>query len=392
MKPKLTEKNGKKCYVMDARANGQGRIYGDSPQECWDKFNAKVKGNDLIEFTEEDKQAKKELGDRGTLLECVHLFLAQKPTTARLSLEKAGDNWVEEMKRLKITSGFIGTGKVVLGHFKTYIGAETNVSEITSEQIKRFLSSKPWAVSYRNTIRGRLVHFFTYCVESGTCAEHPIKENRVKSVREDREQRKAPPRIFTIEECQKLMETAQEHYPQMLPYLALGLFCGVRPDKKSEMGRILPTDIHLDAGDVEVHGKMGARNVRLSHQVKSTVIHLDGKKEDTTITYAPALAWLKRAPKKDGKIHVHWSRWTRRELTEKAGVKWSPDVMRHTFASYHYYGFKNGTDTAEQMGHDQSLKMLKKHYLNRSAEPRAMEFWAIMPKPMVLVVPDAVAA
>lgn len=43
--------------------------------------------------------------------------------------------------------------------------------------------------------------------------------------------------------------------------------------------------------------------------------------------------------------------------------KWPPDVLRHTFATYHVAAFKSPEETARQMGHISGLGILKKHYV-----------------------------
>jgi integrase len=220
-------------------------------------------------------------------------------------------------------------------------------------------------------------------LSQGNVTTHPLKENRV-TINTPRG-RKDPPRIFTIDECKRLLEAARTKYPNLIPYVALALFCGVRPDKDSEMGRITPADIHLDAGVLEIPdgaSKCGpGRTVRLVHTVKQ-IETKNGEQIDRSVHFEPARAWLRLAPK----LEIVHGRYWRNKLCKEAKVKWSPDVTRHTFASYHYFGFKNGTDTSEQMGHNQSLAMLKRHYLQRVTDEACAEFWKLLPPPIVKVM------
>src|SRR6185295_4428843 len=333
MEPVRIMLRGKPMYKLDARAKGAGRIFGGSKDECWEKFRAAMAGVDQVEFTDQDKLAKKEIDGKGTLLDAVRYFLARAPLANDKSLALAGAGWIAESKRQNLSKKFIGHCEFVLRHFTNYVGADTAVSNITSQQIKNFLGSKKWSIETQNTIRGRLVSLFSYCVADGCCQQHPIKEKRVPGIKD---KRKRVPRIFTVDECERLLTTAAEHYPQMLPYLVLGLFCGIRPDAQGEMGRLTAENIHLDEGVIVI--PQGFSKTEDQREVKIA---------------QNAVAWLRLAPS----LNICTARYTRRNLCKKAGLTWSADVMRHCFASYHYKHFKNGTLTAQQMGHEQSLRM-----------------------------------
>ena len=62
-----------------------------------------------------------------------------------------------------------------------------------------------------------------------------------------------------------------------------------------------------------------------------------------------------------------------------AGLKdaWSPDVLRHAFASYHVAKYERKDKTAMMMGN--SVKMLGKHYRRPLHRSDTTEFWSIMP-------------
>ena len=53
--------------------------------------------------------------------------------------------------------------------------------------------------------------------------------------------------------------------------------------------------------------------------------------------------------------------------------------MRHTFATMHYAHFRSAAETAAELGHGASLRMMQRHYLNRVTPAEAQAFWQIVP-------------
>lgn len=358
MTPRPTTKNGKPCWTLDARAEGKGRLYAETRDGVLKKYRSLVLGLDDIEFTDQDRLAKQELGDRGTLLECVRYWLARKPASQQLDLETAADRWTNELKVAGVTPGYIASASTTLKHFRAHAGATTPLDAITPDHIRAFLASGAWSAAYRNTLRSRLASFFHWAVTAGACTEHPIANRQVRAIKEP----KRTPRIFTVEECTVLLKTAREQIPHMIPFLVLGIFCGIRPDRAGEMGKLTAADIHLADRTIEVPASKGdcRRTIELSEN---------------------AITWLRLVPT----LTITTDRYWRRKLCEAAGVDWSADVMRHTFASYHIKHHQNPGATALMMGHERSLKMLYKHYVAPVTKQAAAQFWSLTPDPVVTI-------
>ena len=77
---------------------------------------------------------------------------------------------------------------------------------------------------------------------------------------------------------------------------------------------------------------------------------------------------------------VFFSRKSYDRVREKAVVPWGHDITRHSFGSYHLASFRNAGDTAEQMGHASSTKMLFTHYRRAVREQDAQKYWDILPE------------
>ncbi len=366
MKPKQTELRGETVWRIDARAEKLGRFFHRDKKTVIENYSqakrAALLGIEHVVFTDDDKQAKRELGERGSLLQAVRAFVAMAPAKQEKALGDAIRECVDRKGELNRRTAYTRHLKTILRQFETLIGAGTLVSAITPADVERFLRSKPWAPTTRQPMRKRLSAFFSFCQNSsrGYCATNPAA---VDDKDDDRERIVRPvPRIFTPGEAAALLGAAQGQFPHVLPYLVLGLFCGIRPD---ELAWLKPENIHLDRGNVEVPAE-----VSKTHQRRFVDLSEN------------AIEWLRVAPS----LEISMPRYWHKKLVKAAKVKWSNDVMRHTFASYHIEAHHSADKTALQLGHQGSTVMLFKHYKQTVTADAAKEFWAIKPKPIVQIL------
>jgi integrase len=92
------------------------------------------------------------------------------------------------------------------------------------------------------------------------------------------------------------------------------------------------------------------------------------------------IAWL--TPYRQTSGTVFYSRRLFRRVIEKAGIStWTPDVMRHSFASYHLAAHGDANATALQLGHAGAPGVLFDHYRALAKPKDARAFWKIAPKP-----------
>ena len=65
-------------------------------------------------------------------------------------------------------------------------------------------------------------------------------------------------------------------------------------------------------------------------------------------------------------------------VVQIAGLNWQPDIMRHSFASYHLAMHTSADKTALELGHRDS-KMLFAHYRELVTQETAQAYWSIRP-------------
>lgn len=159
-------------------------------------------------------------------------------------------------------------------------------------------------------------------------------------------------------------------FDKLLGYLAVSLFCGVRPE---EVRRSTRRDLDLLNGTFVV-GAAVDKNAR------RRVVEL-----------APAARewlglWVERHPREMNFKPKNWrKKWEK--LRRAAGLwPWPADVNRHTFATMHFAAHQNLALLKSQLGHHENEATLHRHYRAvRMADGRAVsaavagEFWGILP-------------
>jgi integrase len=166
------------------------------------------------------------------------------------------------------------------------------------------------------------------------------------------------PKILTVEQCELLMERAQKLEPTLIPYLALALFCGIRPEEISRL-----ESIDIERGIIEISSA-----VSKTRQRRLVTLNLT------------ALEWLKINSKLPIKNFRRKFRRVRFDLIQKKWISivpWHHDILRHTAASMLYE--KHGAVYAsKELGHSESI--LFSNYREIVSTEDCQKFWNILPK------------
>ena len=186
------------------------------------------------------------------------------------------------------------------------------------------------------------------------------------------------PRILTIQEAQKLIDVCHRSDREyFIPYVCLGLFCGVRT---AELLKLKWSDIKPDwtvAITAEVAKKKRARNIPIPLNAQLMLEPLMDKVANTDlILQIPRRGMARKDQRKDGQTNF-WRRW--RELIDDAGLApWDRNSIRHSYASYLYR--ITGEDsrlTIDRMGHS-SVQVLFAHYVSQTPDRLiSLGYWTI---------------
>jgi integrase len=226
------------------------------------------------------------------------------------------------------------------------------VATITSREIDDWLRSLNVSPVTRNHYRRLIVLAFNFAVKRGYATDNPAdKTDKAKEPSGD-------VGILSISEAAQLLECAT---PEVLPYIALGLFAGLR---RAEIQRLDWSEIDFGSGLIKVKAE------------KSKTA------QKRFVTIQPNLKeWLLQVRKHRGRIAAENSEF-RKQLDDAraaAGItKWPDNALRHSFASYHLAHFKNAAATALELGHHDS-RITFAHYRELVKPKEAERFWDIRP-------------
>jgi integrase len=246
-----------------------------------------------------------------------------------------------------------------LNRARDYFGEDKNLADLTPAEVVEWMEAlrrgksavSPATVS---NLRRALSGLLSYACTAGLIADNPIRRMpRQKSTRKAKARKEVG--ILTPDQAAALLASAR---PRILPFLAIGTFCGIRPE---EIRRMSWSDVDFNHARITVRA-----------EVSKT-----GDKRHVTMP-ENLLAWL--APWRSAKGKIAPEKNERRlkdQAAAAARIEWIPDLLRHSAATYHLAKHRNASLTAEEMGH--SVAVLHRHYNGRVEPALAAKWYSILP-------------
>jgi len=240
------------------------------------------------------------------------------------------------------------------------------VAEVTRDHISDLVSGM--SAQSRNGLLRNVGAFLSWCADTGRIPSNPVASIRKAIVPE-------PPRgVITPRQVEAILAAAAARRPDLIPYLVLGFFAGMRPD---ELYRFKPSLI-------------GEKYILLDGTVTKT-------SATRSIAVRPNLAaWLKAFPPVPGrkippltkkhlyacirKIKDDTLKLAQEEQDKTLAVhKWPDDCCRHCFATYEYEKTGNAAAVASEMGH-KGVQVFFTHYRALSTPGDGALYAAITPE------------
>ena len=280
--------------------------------------------------------------DSKTLEQVITLLIASKTASNRRG------NYIKSLKYY--------LDRFALGRETTPIASmDTEAIEEFLKQFKNHGAKKTWL--------NRINTLFSFAAMKTIIAENPC--DKIESIEVD----SPDPKIFTPGQSQlllNLVDDGDKRHESPVPYFALTMFDGVRPD--DEMHLLDWSDINLNTGTARIRAKVRGRN-RLV-QLEPVTIKL-----------------LKPFAKEKGPVAPSRStvRRYKRKIRESLGFEsWPKDILRHTAASYLVEKYDDFAKVARKLGN--SEKILRRHYYVPVTKVDSLGFWNEWPT--VLTLPE----
>ncbi len=229
--------------------------------------------------------------------------------------------------------------------------AQRRVRAITSADCSHYIEIAFDTPRQKQKARTVLSGIFSTAQKKGWCSQNPVAGVEVPRVVEKRIE------ILQPLEIGRLIEAAKNYRGgRCLAAVGMMLYAGIRP---FEVARLHWEQVDSEGCSIAIlpqHSKTGGARL-------------------VTI-YPPLQRLLASCATSTGRIcPPQWQRhW--RNLRHLAGFShWVPDVLRHTFATYHLRHFHSYSELQYETGHRES-SLLRTRYINMSQVQNAAAFWA----------------
>ena len=277
-----------------------------------------------------------------SLLDCV---VGANEKSKSITPIEALEQFIKDKKKIGLRKRSLTDLSTSLGNFCSKVEVDV-MDKIKTAHIETFLDSRKIGPKRFNVIRGNIINFFNWALSSSFVNSNPALS--VKRAIED----DAPIKVLKPEQANELLSTAIKIDARTIPYFTLGLFCGIRP---AEAMALSWSDINFERRTVHV-------SPNKSKTRQNRYVSLPDN----------AINWLKLGGELPCSfLPCRFKRFIRPRLS----FKWSQDVMRHSFASYHLALHKNEASTCYEMG-DNSTTLFK-HYRKLVTSEIAIKYFSI---------------
>jgi integrase len=247
-------------------------------------------------------------------------------------LEEAVEEFLASKSKIGLRPKYEAEIRRTLERFSGGIGSKP-ISSIRHLEIQQWLEGFQ-SLSTRKTMQARVSILFNWAKRQGYINQSPFE--RIEVVRLDQ----SDPQILTVAQCQDLIEASRQTDEDFLPYLALSLFEGIRPE---ECNRIAIEDIDLKRKQVTVSGRAAkTRNRRIVPMLLPAFTILSNTPESRWLGWRTNFRRRRDAIRRKAKIH-----------------DWPKDVLRHTAAS-HFYNLYGMDEATKALGHSSAIML--RHY------------------------------
>ena len=329
------------------------------------KTYAELKKNELrnlgtaaFDLTQKQRQDAREaiesLNGSTSLLNAARFWMQHnRPTGAVKTMKELFSTFLLQKSKLNRRPETLRELENKLGKFTASFN-ERPVQSVTTSEIEDWLDRHTHTPSNRNKYK-RLAHaFFQFAIRQGSIENNPAA--KIESAHVDEQLAN----IYTVSEVSKLLMTACELYPQIIPGLCVGLFAGLRP---SETFGLDWKHVDFDSCYITILPQTAKRR-RTRHVAMS----------------ANLIEWLLPHRQDAGLLSPPDSvfRRCRNNVIKELKIQWIADGLRHSFGSYHLAMFQDAPKTAHEMGH-LGVSLLYNHYRNLVKPNDARKYWAIKP-------------
>ena len=427
------DRHNRKRAVADTRADAVKRV--DEIVGELEKHGTAHKLDD--DMREAALRAARVSNGRATLDEIVAFWAERHPVDGnKIGLGDMVARFLKKREELGYRPETIRELRWKLTAFEKAIGAKTPVAGIWEADVERFIAGRKGQATTIRAWKKALNSFFRYCQKEKAISK---KANPAAAVEVPKLPRRKPPATWAARDVESFMRIAETQAPDMVAGFAVLWWAGLRPAElcgqygleddriKKAKDRLKQARINFEAERLRLGmGKGRGGNMRklgataeaqalkaaraklaklmakhggeampglqwadicLDDPVEKFIsVRAEYSKvqEPRHVEILPNLEiWLRKYRKVGGPLVSNPTAFRRardKVVVAMEGVRWSPDVCRHSFASYHYKAHGDRDKLAAMMGHSAMSREIEKHYKDATvSRADAEKYWQIVP-------------
>jgi site-specific recombinase XerD len=286
------------------------------------------------------------------------------PEGGKVTTAEAIEKFLQSRGEKNLRAVTIGDYKAKLTPFARDMNGKP-LCQITVAILEDWLRAGNYTASTRKSYLRATAAFFQWAVKRRYMIENPARS--IDSPREDRN----AVTYLTVKDAEKLLQVASKEWPALVPYLAIGMFAGLRP-----------SEIHGHKTD---HPPLDWRKIDFERKIITIDAEQTKTRDGRRVEMSDNLVrWLFSHRREHGPIY--FTRSSLASVVTKAKIDFPKDVLRHTAGTYAYAQKKHEGEVAIMLG--DTIKTIKKHYVNPMVDKAdAEKFWALEPKTEAEIIP-----
>lgn len=292
-------------------------------------------------------EARRILAGRCTLVEAARLWDQAEGGITPITVREAVANYIalreEDNLRQRSMEAWRYRLKPLTAHYP-----ERPLHTLTAEDLR---ATQTGSATSRNNTRRYYITFWGWALRQRHVLSNTASALTIALTDE------SLPRALSLDQVKALLLTTMQHDADLLPWLAIGLFAGLR---NGELDRL--SAVHL-------------RGERL-HLDPSTTKLRDRRILDLL---PPLPAWLRLYPLHGpARRPNHRKRWD--AIRTAAGITdWPPNALRHSFCTYHLAAYRDPGLTAHYTRHENQTT-LHRHYIDLATHADGLKYFSLTPE------------
>lgn len=289
-----------------------------------------------------------------SLIEAARFFAKQTGEITKISVSKGADEFIRYVEQKKRSAVYLKDLRYRIALLTKTFGS-INIDSLGYTEISLWLNSLKTSSRSRDNALRVLITFLKFCQRQRYLPKGGLPTDDIEAFTDNED---GEIQIFTPTELDALLKVASR---EVLPYLVLGAFAGIRT---AEIKRLSWSDIDLAAGYIEIKAKNAKTRQRRLIRIQPNLA-----------------AWLATLIKPSGPVSdlERPEKTVQQIYAEKAKVSWKRNGLRHSYISYRMAATNDENMVSSEAGNSPAIVF--KNYRQLVKPEQATAWFQLMPAP-----------